>query len=303
MLSGKVKEWSDIYGQTEVIEQLKRYSNVKELPHMIFEGSPGVGKTTSAHLLSKSLRIPLFELNASDERGIDIIRDKVKRLLFSQGERLILLDEADSLTKDAMNSLRRPLETALLNTKSRVIFTVNDISKVIEPILSRCRIFHFKRLSADEIANIIRTNLDTFSGEELQQLVSMIMLEVEGDARKAVMLCEEIRDKSFESAKTTLEYYLYAVDNIKNFHKTLRECDVERGFQLIEDIVSSEVNAVLLLWKELKNDNSLLFVEKVAIYKSLTELENGLKRGGNSLVLWTGFMFAVMEVYYKRWTQ
>ena len=91
------KSWSEIFGQNEVVKTLKKYKDISDLPHLLFVGPPGVGKTACAYVLAKELGVTVVELNASDERGIDVVREKIKTLLFTSGERIILLDEADSL--------------------------------------------------------------------------------------------------------------------------------------------------------------------------------------------------------------
>ena len=91
------KSWSEIFGQNEVVKTLKKYEDISDLPHLLFVGPPGVGKTACAYVLAKELGVTVVELNASDERGIDVVREKIKTLLFTSGERIILLDEADSL--------------------------------------------------------------------------------------------------------------------------------------------------------------------------------------------------------------
>jgi len=89
--------WNEIFGQNEVVKTLKKYKDISDLPHLLFVGPPGVGKTACAYVLAKELGVTVVELNASDERGIDVVREKIKTLLFTSGERIILLDEADSL--------------------------------------------------------------------------------------------------------------------------------------------------------------------------------------------------------------
>ena len=91
------KSWSEVFGQDEVVKTLKKYKDISDLPHLLFVGPPGVGKTACAYVLAKELGVTVVELNASDERGIDVVREKIKTLLFTSGERIILLDEADSL--------------------------------------------------------------------------------------------------------------------------------------------------------------------------------------------------------------
>jgi len=89
--------WDEIVGQKEVVDILSSYKDIKSLPHLIFIGQSGVGKTASAYVLAKQLGVVVKELNASDSRGIDTIRNEVKTMLFTSGERIILLDEADNL--------------------------------------------------------------------------------------------------------------------------------------------------------------------------------------------------------------
>ena len=139
--------WDEIYGQDEIVETLRKYKNISELPHLLFIGSPGVGKTACAYVLAKELNVPLVELNASDERGINVIRDKIKTLLFTSGARIILQDEADNLTTDAQAALRRPMEQALQRTNNRLILTVNRSWKISDAISSRCSVFYFNSLS------------------------------------------------------------------------------------------------------------------------------------------------------------
>jgi DNA polymerase III delta prime subunit len=94
------EHWDDVIGQNEIIRELKKYKNIDEIPHLMFIGKPGIGKTACAHVLANELGVRLVEKNASDDRGIDTIRNEVKTLLFTQGKRIILLDEADNLCLD-----------------------------------------------------------------------------------------------------------------------------------------------------------------------------------------------------------
>ena len=107
--------WGEIVGQEEIVKLLSEYTDIKSLPHLIFVGQSGVGKTASAYVLAKHLGVSLVELNASDSRGIDTIRNEVKTMLFTSGKRIVLLDEADNLclhpdTKIIVNGLEQRIE-------------------------------------------------------------------------------------------------------------------------------------------------------------------------------------------------
>ena len=151
---------SDIVNQTEIIGSLEALiKDPTDMPHLMFSGSAGVGKTTTAlciarQILGEHARDYTLELNASDERGIGMVREKVKKFSRFAGMaevpfKIIILDEADEMTNDAQTALRRIIEdTAKF---CRFIFIANNISKIIDPIQSRCATFKFTRVSEQDI--------------------------------------------------------------------------------------------------------------------------------------------------------
>ena len=151
------KKLKDMIGQDDISERLEAYVLAKSMPHLLFAGPAGTGKTTAALCIAReffgTIGEDLLELNASDERGIDVVRTKIKNFARTRpiiGEfKIIFLDEADALTSEAQNALRRTMED---NTQTcRFILSCNYSSKIIEPIQSRCAVFRFKRLSRDAI--------------------------------------------------------------------------------------------------------------------------------------------------------
>jgi replication factor C small subunit len=176
------QNFDQIKGQQEIVSKIKAFVESGNMPHLLFSGPAGVGKTTLSLVIAKQLfgenwRQNTLELNASDERGIDVIRVKVKdfartRSIGNVPFKLIYLDESDALTRDAQQALRRTMENY---TKTcRFILSCNYSSKIIDPIQSRCAVFRFKPLPEDQILMVI----DKVAGQE--------GLSISEDAKKAL---------------------------------------------------------------------------------------------------------------------
>ena len=151
------RKLDDIYGQELVVKRLKVYAKEKNMPNLMFSGTPGTGKTTAALCLAKEMFEDNWhgnfkEMNASDTRGIDVVRGEIKDYAstkpYGQFEfKVIFLDECDALTSDAQSALRRTMEKH--SSSCRFIMSCNYSSKIIEPIQSRCAIYRFKGISPE----------------------------------------------------------------------------------------------------------------------------------------------------------
>jgi len=157
------KSFSEIEGQTDVVKRVEAFVKNKNMPHLMFAGPAGVGKTSLSIVAAKELFGPgwrhnFLELNASDERGIDVIRNQVKnfartRAIGDVPFKIIYLDECDALTKEAQQALRRTMEN--YTQTCRFVLSCNFSSKIIDPIKSRCTLFKFKPLGKNELFKII----------------------------------------------------------------------------------------------------------------------------------------------------
>ena len=185
---------NEIVNQEEIVARLKKFVEEKNMPHLLFAGPPGTGKTTSAHCLAhdlygKNYLQYMLELNASDERGIDVIRSKVKEFARTRvaGEipfKIVLLDEADNMTADAQQALRRLMELFTANT--RFILIANYPSKIIEPIQSRCAVFRFSPLKKEDVVARLKWIADQ-EGVEYDEEALVTIYEIsEGDMRRAI---------------------------------------------------------------------------------------------------------------------
>ena len=191
---------SSIINQKEIIGSLKSLlKNIAEMPHLMFSGSAGVGKTTTALCLARESlgdywKDYTLELNASDERGISMVRDRVKKFARFSGLdtkipfKLIILDEADEMTSDAQTALRRIIEDTA--RYCRFIMIANNISKIIEPLQSRCAVFKFTRIHEDDIIShleeICKKEKIKFDKKGLETIYDYS----EGDMRHAINILQ-----------------------------------------------------------------------------------------------------------------
>jgi replication factor C small subunit len=187
----------EVVGQDHIILRLKRYVKEGSLPNLMFTGSAGVGKTTTAIALAKEVlgeywRQNFLELNASDARGIDTVRNDIKSFsrLKAVGSpfRIIFLDEVDNMTKDAQHALRREME--MYTKTSSFILSCNYSSKIIDPIQSRCAIFRFAPVKGHQIIGRLEYIAKSENLNISKGAIESIVYFAEGDVRRAVNILQ-----------------------------------------------------------------------------------------------------------------
>ena len=190
---------SEIVNQTEIIGSLEALiKDPTDMPHLLFSGSAGVGKTTTALCLSRQIlgeyaKDCTLDLNASDERGIGMVREKVKKFSRFAGMvdvpfKIIILDEADEMTSDAQTALRRIIEDAA--KICRFILIANNVSKIIEPIQSRCAAFKFTSVSEEGIIARLEEIAKKEKVKTDKRGLKAIYEYTEGDLRHAINLMQ-----------------------------------------------------------------------------------------------------------------
>ncbi|MEK6919439.1 MAG: replication factor C small subunit [Thermoproteota archaeon] len=206
------KTLDEIQDQEEVVSRLKEFVKNGTMPHCLFAGPPGTGKTTAALCLARDLFGARFqdvfmELNASDERGIDVVRTTVKEFarmasLSTVPFKILVLDEADNMTGDAQHALRRTMEK--YTDTCRFVLCCNYSGRIIEPIQSRCALFRFTPLPEDKNASYLSSIARQESLKVLDSGLKSVVEVAEGDLRKAINALQAASSMSKSISEETI---------------------------------------------------------------------------------------------------
>ncbi|OGI15920.1 Replication factor C small subunit [Candidatus Micrarchaeota archaeon RBG_16_49_10] len=274
----------DVVNQRHVVDRLKEFVKNKSIPHMLFAGPPGVGKTASAIALVKDLYGEKWhqnfqELNASDDRGINVVRTRIKEFArikpIDAPFKIIFLDESDALTTDAQQALRRTIEQ--YSGSCRFILSCNYSSKIISPIQSRCSVFRFKPLEKADVVEYLKRIIKAEKLSVDSAALDAIFELSEGDMRMAVNLLQSsasfgekiTSDSVYEVAsqakpkdvKVMLDFAVKG--DFKSARKKLHELVLKQGLAG-EDIISACHREVYNL--ELSEEKKVEFISKMGEY-------------------------------------
>jgi replication factor C small subunit len=299
------KTLDEVVDQEEVISSLKSILRTKAIPHMLFTGPPGVGKTATAHALARDLYGPKYiaqglflEINASDERGIQVIREKVKTFArsvsFSDvGFRILLLDESDQLTPEAQHSLRRTME--LYSSTCRFILAANYSNRIIEPIQSRCAIFRFKPLQKDKVVDYLRKIAEMEKIEVTDKALEEIYEFSEGDLRKCINALQAASTYS-EKIDEKIVYKVFGQVNRGNVRKMIELAlanKFEDSLKVLREILyidgTSSNDLINALFKEIMKLN-LPDEKKLKLIDFLGEVDYRISEGATPEIQLMAFL-------------
>ena len=284
----------DIKDQEYILNAIKKTIINKDIPHLLFYGQPGVGKTTTAITLIKYLfsknnyKDRILELNASDERGIQIVREKIKNFAkfsinndkTSANFKVIILDEADALTIESQLALRYIIEQYANIT--RFIIICNYINKIIEPLISRCAIFRFKPIQKKHIINTLNEISVKENINITKKNIDHIYKITNGDLRSGINLLEKFKfntnidicNKSIN--KIVIDYINFS----RNFNK-------QHIINYINEILNNGYNAHEIIINIIYNINQIDFDDdiKYKILIELSDLDCNLNNGSNDYII------------------
>jgi replication factor C subunit 3/5 len=283
------KNIDEIISHDQNIETIKNLLKKGALPHLLFHGSPGTGKTSTIMALAKeiygnNMRLMVMKLDASDDRGINSVREEIKGFaeksnMFIKGVRLIILDEADSMTFDAQFALRRIIEK--YSTTIRFCLICNYENKIIPAIRSRCANFRFSNIDIKHICNKLNHIVKCENISHDNNVIETIAFLAKGDLRKAINLLQSI---SMQNKHITIDtcYDIAGIPTQKEINDMImilidKKYDFNKTHTMINNIIKNQGYALSIVLKEMVlqiiNNNNIL--EKMVNYLSeLSDLEN-----------------------------
>ena len=300
-----------IYEQNEIVMTLQDcLKKSSSLPHCLFYGPPGTGKTTTALAISYQLFGPLLmkervlELNASDERGIKIVREKIKTFAKRRinkykpdnynfncpDYKIIILDEADALTDESQFALRRIIEENSLTT--RFFLICNYVARINKPIISRCTIYRFKSLSCKAVKNILLKICDSENIKITNSSIEKIIDYCDGDLRKAINTLQRLKFLTVNEIDDNIlnDFSIkMSDDNFSNLLKKLKNTEsysdilylikffMNNGFG--GNVILREVSKKIIKTSELNEH------QKCLIFLKLSKLDYLLNNGSNEEII------------------
>ncbi len=292
------KKLNEIVGQKDIVESLKLFVKSKNMPNLLFAGPPGVGKTTSALALARELfgekyKNNFLELNASDERGINVVRGRIKDFARSVSLdeapfKIIFLDEADALTTDAQQALRRTMET--YSGVTRFILSCNYSSKIIEPIQSRCSIMRFMDLDKEDIKKMIKHVSKKEDLKVDEKAIDALYYISDGDMRKVLTA---LQGAALHSKHVT-EKLIYLVsgvgkpEEIKQMIDTALKGDFNKSRKLLNKLIIdyglSGDDIVVQMYKNVRDSSEIPDKLKMRLISAIADTNFKIVEGANDRI-------------------
>ena len=303
----------EITSQNNVIDSLKKTLFSKNLPHLIFVGPSGSGKTSSILALAKELfgkeywSDRIIELNASDERGINVVRDKIKMYAKKSIKyndkippwKIIILDEADTMTPDSQFALRRIMEEYSKITRFCIICNYHD--KIIEPIISRCALFSFKPISSINIITKLKTISQLENCNFSENIFNKISEISRGDLRKAINLLQNCNNSfTNEENEEFINEFSGYVPHYKfmELMNLITLKDLPKINLLINELYKngySMVNQIILFHNYIINSD-LNNEQKINIINKISNIDQNLIKGCDEYIQFMRLIYYIISI-------
>jgi replication factor C subunit 2/4 len=301
----------EVSAQTNVVKSLKASLQTKNIPHLIFFGPSGCGKTSTILALSKELfgidnySERIIELNASDERGINVIREKiktyakqsVKNIKDAPPWKIIILDEADTMTSDSQFALRRIMEQYSKITRFCII--CNYHNKIIDPIISRCSLFRFKPVESVEIVKKLQYICDKENFKCSEKLLEKIVGICRGDLRKAINLLQKCFNSFCDKVNEELLDEISGIIPTNRFNK-LMEIIINKQTKEVDQLINelflegySMVNQIIAFHNYII-ESKLTSEQKSNILCKLADIDQNLIKGCDEYIQFMKLAYHIM---------
>ncbi|KAF8342252.1 P-loop containing nucleoside triphosphate hydrolase protein [Cantharellus anzutake] len=307
------RKLEDVVGNSETIDRLKVIAREGNCPHIIISGLPGIGKTTSIHclahtLLGDSYKEGVLELNASDERGIDVVRNKIKtfaqkKVTLPPGRhKIVILDEADSMTAGAQQAMRRTME--IYSNTTRFALACNTSNKIIEPIQSRCAILRYSKLKDAEILKRLLEICELEKVEYNDEGISALIFTSEGDMRQAINNLQSTWSGSGFVSSTNV-FKVCDQPHPIAIQAIIRACqkgDIDGAMEKLKDVWDqgySAIDIITTIFRVVKTFDELPEYTKLEFIKEIGWTHMRILEGVGTLIQLSGLLARLCKLNMK----
>lgn len=296
----------DVIGNEAIVSQLKNMVEQNDLHSCIFSGPPGVGKTTCAVAIARDYhgdnwQTNFKELNASDARGIDVVREEVKEFSRQsrEGRAILFLDEADALTDDAQAALRRVMEK--YSSACVFILSCNYPSKIIPAIQSRCTVSRFSRVADEEIGLMLKDIIEEEGLKITQEAVNVILQDADGDVRSAVKILQAVSvlDEPIEEDDVIALTFNVPDEKVAIVLRAAGRGDFKSSLELLEQLINryaASPEQIIEMFYDLSWEVGFSDQQRMRLVEGIGEAEYRINEGCDPYIQLSALLAAVAQM-------